>query len=208
MAVWRGLKQPYNKRFSNRGAMKVGDQKIAQKQLLDKAWSELSDKEQTDMLEKVELPSNIYRSFHRAMSTGGNKIPEPFKERYQEAMSKQSRKGVSTGKVSELQNLCRMWLMEVMAWTGDPDAERAPPLMEWNQGYLEKRSWVSHVQKTKKIQKLYTWGIVVGKHYGEENAIAALARNEVAKVRNPDWEGALDKLNPKFMYKIKSQEGH
>ena len=175
------------------------------KLLLDRAWAELSAEEQNEILASIELPTNIYRAFHRSVATQGDRLPAEFKKRYEEAMSKEGRRGQSTGKKSELQTLCKLWLLEIRCETGDADATKPPKAMKWDRGIFKVREWASHTQRTTRQQDAVGWGRIIGIHFGEENALAALKRNEVTKVQNPDWALGCDL--PQCLYDMISHHG-
>ena len=121
-------------------------------------------------------------------------------------MTNEGRRGQSTGKISELQTLCKLWLMEVRRETGDDNAVRAPSAMPWDKGFLTRKEWVEETQTTTRRQDMMTWGRIVGIHFGEENALAAMQRNEVKKIANPDFKkGCTDQ--PEFYYKMASMIG-
>ena len=78
--------------------------------------------------------------------------------------------------------------------------------MKWDNGYLVKREWTTHVQKSIEKQQLLPWGLVCGMHNSEADAIAAMRRKEIKKVVNPKWNAQTDDM-PKYLYKMASLVG-
>ena len=186
-------------------AKQKGDHAEACKVLLSSVWSEMDEEAQKEVLERVKLPDNIYRQFHSSMRTHGHTMPKQFVDEYTSAMSKETRRGTSSGKRSQLQDLCKQWLLEVKDHTGDDGQLQIPKNCKFDTGFMCRYSWSKRSQATEKQQKLYPWGIIAAKHGGEELAIAAMNRSEIKKVCNPDWvPGA---TIPKFMYNIVLQVG-
>eukprot|EP00969_Alexandrium_andersonii_P021961 961158-Alexandrium_andersonii.AAC.1 len=65
-----------------------------------------------------------------------------------------------------------------------------------NTGYMTRACWSTKENSYEEREDLLTWGVAVGMHGSEQNAMEALERHELIKVANPS------KIGPKHMYAI------
>ena len=171
------------------------------KQILDRAWSELTDAEQNDILKDLELPSNIYRNFHKSMVADRARLPEQFVATYDTAMAVKGTRGGKEGKRQQLASLCKQWMLALREETGNDEAIAAPSTLTWSSAFLGRSSWAERVQSSAKITDLIPWGLVVGQCGSEEVAMRSLEAKEIMKVRNPAGD------TPKYLYKILRYQG-
>ena len=66
---------------------------------------------------------------------------------------------------------------------------------------MKRQCWASDEQIALENEELLTWGVVVGRHFGEANALAAFKRGEVEERINTSGKG------PKHMYAIFNMSG-
>ena len=96
-------------------------------------------------------------------------------------MGKTNLNGANTCKKLKMNELCKIWYINMSQQHGGVDG--------------------------KKCSAITTWGMVCGKFGGEDAAVAAMKRKEIKKAKNPDYDADHPDDEPEFMYKIKSKYG-
>ena len=134
-------------------------------------------------------------------------IPPAYKERYEAVMSKDKSKDGNKGKKLEMNELCKVWYVNMCQKHGGVDGKKATALIEWGNNTLTRKKWAKSEQQTEDLVELLPWGMVCGKFGGEDAAVAAMKRKEIKKAKNPDYDANHPDDEPEFLYKIKSKYG-
>lgn len=155
-----------------------------------KLWQSMSGEEKKQWLRKMgPCPRNVYNSFHKSMASAGTSIPDHFKNEYERIMQLKHKKGVTTQKVADLQNLCKQWWLA----SKDPEGNANTAKVSWDSCFISQTCHSTLEQILSEKEETYTWGQIVGMFFGEKLALAALKRKEVEAVTIKDSKGKVHK---------------
>ena len=98
-------------------------------------------------------------------------------------MSTKTEKGRSTFKLQDLQLLSKQW------WVAATNSSGKVAKVNWKSGVMNDRIWATKEQEVAQSEDFFTWGFMIGKHGGEDLALAALARNEIEEREVKDMRG-------------------
>lgn len=145
------------------------------KALMNKAWVDMTPAEQSRVMKEMGNPSpEAYRKFHKNMGIDQT-VPAWFKQRYTDAMSKRHKQGADTGKQKEISNLCKLWFLA----TRDENSGELTKVTKWHSGWISKSAYAVQEEAYCEKETSYTWGQIVGMHFGEKIAKKALKKGEV-----------------------------
>ena len=159
--------------------VEAGMTKATMKQIMDKAWSEISEAEQT--LASLPKPtSQQWRQFHADVAHNTELIPAEYKAEYDRVMALKGSKGVSVGRTAARQSLCKQW---IYASTNATDGDT------WGHGAIV-HSYTSSLtlSNTREVEG-GPWDIMCGRHVSEEAARTTLQEGELQEYGNEDSHG-------------------
>ncbi|CAK0791917.1 unnamed protein product, partial [Prorocentrum cordatum] len=85
-------------------------------------------------------------------------------------MSKRHKKGADTGEQKKISGLCELWFLA----TRDKKTGNIKKVADWGSGWICKSAYTIKETAHTERGSSYTWGQIIGMHFGEKNAKKAL----------------------------------